>query len=196
MLLETKVQASRHASGGTNRIPKGVKSCFTRVHNCWLLLQSFQLVPAQGWEPYETNKKSLYSGWWTMEFWSVVYITALWYYTLDIDIVCPYIIIFYCCDFGALQPHACDVAPLLERQPILYSLFNDWYVVYSPPPPSLARPAGLLTTKITESPRKNILLTYRSLFTATPLVLPLPPLDFSVHISLTSSSSLRERNLI
>lgn len=57
-------------------------------------------------------------------------------------------------------------------------------------PPSPARAAGLLTTMITESPLKNILLTYRSLFTAAPLVFPFPPLEVSVHISFTSSRSL------
>ena len=50
--------------------------------------------------------------------------------------------------------------------------------------------AGLLTTKITESPRKNILLTYRSLFIDWPFFRPFPPLENSVHISLTSSNSL------
>ena len=50
--------------------------------------------------------------------------------------------------------------------------------------------AGLLTTKITESPCKNILLTYRSLFVDVPLLRPFPPLEYSVHISFTSSSSL------
>jgi hypothetical protein len=51
-------------------------------------------------------------------------------------------------------------------------------------------PAGLLTIKITESPRKNILLTYRSLLMDVPLEVPFPPLEVSVHISLTSSKSL------
>jgi hypothetical protein len=36
-------------------------------------------------------------------------------------------------------------------------------------------------------------LTYRSLLMAVPLVFPLPPLEVSVHISLTSSSSLLRR---
>ena len=53
-----------------------------------------------------------------------------------------------------------------------------------------AKLAGLLTIMITESPLRNILLTYLSLFTAFPLVFPLPPLDVSVHISFTSSKSL------
>ena len=53
-----------------------------------------------------------------------------------------------------------------------------------------ANAAGLLTTKITESPLRNILLTYLSLFTAVPLLRPLPPLEYSVHISFTSSRSL------
>ena len=53
-----------------------------------------------------------------------------------------------------------------------------------------AKAAGLLTTNITESPLKNILLTYLSLLMDVPRVLPLPPLEYSVHISLTSSRSL------
>jgi hypothetical protein len=56
-----------------------------------------------------------------------------------------------------------------------------------------AKAAGLLTTKITESPLKNILLTYRSLLMDVPRFLPLPPLENSVHISLTSSSNLEKR---
>lgn len=46
---------------------------------------------------------------------------------------------------------------------------------------------------ITESPLRNILLTYRSLFTAAPLDCPFPPVDVSVHISFTSSSNLKGR---
>ncbi len=38
-----------------------------------------------------------------------------------------------------------------------------------PPSASPASAAGLLTMIITESPRRNIFLTYRSLFTADPL---------------------------
>ena len=53
-----------------------------------------------------------------------------------------------------------------------------------------ARAAGLLTMIITESPLRNILLTYRSLLIAAPVFFPFPPLDVSVHISLTSSKSL------
>ena len=53
-----------------------------------------------------------------------------------------------------------------------------------------ANAAGLLTTRMTESPLKNILDTYRSLFIAEPLCLSFPPLEYSVHISLTSSNSL------
>ena len=50
---------------------------------------------------------------------------------------------------------------------------------------------GFETTKITESPRKNILLTNLSLLIVCPRVfLPLPPLDVSVHISFTSSNNL------
>jgi len=53
-----------------------------------------------------------------------------------------------------------------------------------------ARAAGLLTIMMTESPLRNILLTYRSLFTAVPLECPFPPVDVSVHISFTSSNNL------
>ena len=56
-----------------------------------------------------------------------------------------------------------------------------------------ANAAGLLTMIITESPRRNILLTYRSLLTAFPRVFPFPPLLFSVHISFTSSRSLQKK---
>ena len=52
------------------------------------------------------------------------------------------------------------------------------------------RAAGFETTKITESPRRNILLTNRSLFITCPLCLPFPPLEVSVHISFTSSNNL------
>jgi len=52
------------------------------------------------------------------------------------------------------------------------------------------RAAGFDTIKITESPRKNILDTNLSLLIGCPRFLPLPPLDDSVHISLTSSSNL------
>ena len=58
--------------------------------------------------------------------------------------------------------------------------------------PGLTAAAGLLTIRMTESPRRNNLLTYRSLLTAVPRVRPFPPLDCSVHISLTSSSSLKK----
>ena len=50
--------------------------------------------------------------------------------------------------------------------------------------------AGLRKTKITESPRKNILAIYLSLFTGFDLVFPLPDLGVSVHISLTFSSTM------
>ena len=46
------------------------------------------------------------------------------------------------------------------------------------------------TTNITESPLKNILLTYLSLFIDWPRLRPFPPLEYSVHISLTSSNNL------
>ncbi len=75
------------------------------------------------------------------------------------------------------------------------SLSLLFYEEPPPAPPPAAKAAGLLTTKITESPRKNILLTYRSLLTAVFRCDVLrdfddPPLEYSVHISLTSSSSL------
>ena len=54
-----------------------------------------------------------------------------------------------------------------------------------------AKAAGLLTIKMTESPLRNILETYRSLLMAIPRVFPLPPLLCSVHISFTSSSNLK-----
>lgn len=62
--------------------------------------------------------------------------------------------------------------------------------------PVLTSEAGLLTTRITESPLKNILLTYRSLLTTVPRFLPLPPLETSVHVSLTSSNKLNKIQMI
>mmetsp|Transcript_2040 Transcript_2040/g.3195 ORF Transcript_2040/g.3195 Transcript_2040/m.3195 type:complete len:260 (+) Transcript_2040:678-1457(+) len=46
---------------------------------------------------------------------------------------------------------------------------------------------GFRNTMTTESPRKNILLTNRSLFTARDALLPFPVLGISVHISVTFS---------
>jgi hypothetical protein len=53
-----------------------------------------------------------------------------------------------------------------------------------------ANAAGLLTMMMTESPLRNILLTYRSLLIDVLLVFPFPPFDVSVHISFTSSNNL------
>ena len=73
--------------------------------------------------------------------------------------------------------------------PSFFPSFIHYFQLVSSPSFFMAA-AGLLTIKMTESPRKNSLLTYRSLLTAAPRVRPLPPLEFSVHISLTSSSNL------
>jgi len=56
--------------------------------------------------------------------------------------------------------------------------------------PPLTKDAGLLTIKMTESPRRNNLLIYRSLLTTVPRFFPLPPLEVSVQVSLTSSINL------
>jgi hypothetical protein len=48
---------------------------------------------------------------------------------------------------------------------------------------------------MTESPRKNILETNLSLLIGFPRVLPFPPFDVSVHISLTSSNNLRAKEV-
>lgn len=48
---------------------------------------------------------------------------------------------------------------------------------------------GLTITRITESPRKNILGIIRSFGTALTLV-PVEPLGTSIHISLTPSSTI------
>lgn len=80
----------------------------------------------------------------------------------------------------------------------IQSFHPAYFIIISFLPPSLcndtnsypANAAGLLTTKITESPLKNIFETYRSLFIADPLCFPFPPLEYSVHISFTSSSNL------
>ena len=50
--------------------------------------------------------------------------------------------------------------------------------------------AGLRNTKITESPRKNILEMNLSLLTGFDLAFPFPVLGTSVHISLTFSSTM------
>merc|ERR1712166_628467 len=49
---------------------------------------------------------------------------------------------------------------------------------------------GFLSTRITESPLKNILLMYLSLFTGLVFFFPLPAFGTSVHISLTFSSTM------
>ena len=75
-----------------------------------------------------------------------------------------------------------------HRQSVFYEqtshLIN--YCLFS----SATKAAGLLTIRITLSPRKNSFDTKRSLFTAVPLCLPFPPFDVSVHISFTSSRRL------
>ena len=49
---------------------------------------------------------------------------------------------------------------------------------------------GLRSTRITESPRSNILAMYLSLLTGRAFFLPFPVLGVSVHISLTFSSPM------
>merc|ERR1711862_255626 len=49
---------------------------------------------------------------------------------------------------------------------------------------------GFLRTRMTESPRKNILLINLSLLTGLAFFLPLPVLGISVHISLTPSKTM------
>merc|ERR550532_1986101 len=49
---------------------------------------------------------------------------------------------------------------------------------------------GFLRTRMTESPRKNILLMNLSLLTGLAFFLPLPVLGISVHISLTPSKTM------
>ena len=53
-----------------------------------------------------------------------------------------------------------------------------------------ARHLGLRSTTITLSPRKNILLMKRSLFTGLAFCLPLPVFGTSVHISFTFSKTM------
>ncbi len=50
---------------------------------------------------------------------------------------------------------------------------------------ALAAPRGFFRTKMTESPRRNILAMKRSLFTGLPFFCPLLALGISVHISFT-----------
>eukprot|EP00293_Proteomonas_sulcata_P020145 CAMPEP_0184312064 /NCGR_PEP_ID=MMETSP1049-20130417/46629_1 /TAXON_ID=77928 /ORGANISM="Proteomonas sulcata, Strain CCMP704" /LENGTH=186 /DNA_ID=CAMNT_0026627923 /DNA_START=89 /DNA_END=646 /DNA_ORIENTATION=- len=54
----------------------------------------------------------------------------------------------------------------------------------------LAAHAGFLSTIMTESPLKNILLMKRSLLMGLPLCLPFPVLGASVHISFTFSRTM------
>jgi len=49
---------------------------------------------------------------------------------------------------------------------------------------------GFFRTRITESPRRNILEMNRSLFTGLDFFLPFPAFGFSVHISLTSTRTM------
>lgn len=50
--------------------------------------------------------------------------------------------------------------------------------------------SGFRKTRITESPRRNILEIYLSLFTGLDFFLPFPVFGTSVHISLTFSSTM------
>ena len=50
--------------------------------------------------------------------------------------------------------------------------------------------SGFLSTTMTESPRRNILEMYRSLFTGLDFFFPLPLLGTSVHISFTFSNTM------
>ena len=54
----------------------------------------------------------------------------------------------------------------------------------------LAAASGFLSTRITESPLRNILLIYLSLLTGLDFFFPLPALGTSVHISLTFSITM------
>ena len=54
----------------------------------------------------------------------------------------------------------------------------------------LALASGLRSTRMTESPRKNILEMYRSLLTGLDFFLPFPALGTSVHSSLTFSNTM------
>merc|ERR1711865_705111 len=49
---------------------------------------------------------------------------------------------------------------------------------------------GLRSTRMTESPRRNILLMYRSLLTGLAFFAPFPAFGISVHISFTFSSTM------
>lgn len=57
-------------------------------------------------------------------------------------------------------------------------------------PSAAADPFGFRSTKMTESPRRNILLMKRSLLTDWRLFFPFPFFGTSVHTSFTSSSTL------
>merc|ERR1711915_603597 len=54
----------------------------------------------------------------------------------------------------------------------------------------LALASGFRRTKMTESPRRNILEMYRSLFTGLDFFFPLPALGTSVQSSLTFSRTM------
>lgn len=51
-------------------------------------------------------------------------------------------------------------------------------------------PSGFRSTKMTESPRKNILLINLSLFTGFAFFFPLPVFGTSVHISFTYADAI------
>merc|ERR1712001_3201 len=55
---------------------------------------------------------------------------------------------------------------------------------------SAAVAKGFLSTKMTESPRRNILLMYRSLLTGFAFFVPFPVFGNSVHISFTFSKTI------
>ena len=92
---------------------------------------------------------------------------------------------------GAKLFNSFDLIKLLHiKSECCFCLIQNLIYDDGGPPP--AKLAGLDTIKITESPRRNILLMYRSLLIAVPrAALFFPPFDVSVHISLTSSNNLR-----
>merc|ERR1711908_135422 len=63
---------------------------------------------------------------------------------------------------------------------------GDSIAATSPKSPHL----GLRSTRITESPRRNILEMYRSLFTGLAFFAPFPAFGTSVHISFTFSRTM------
>ena len=70
-----------------------------------------------------------------------------------------------------------------HQSSFLHNMIQEWIILYFP------AAIGFLNTKITESPRRNILAMYLSLLTGFAFF-PFPDLGVSVHISFTFSKTM------